>query len=523
MKSIKMKLFSILCISIVLGSCTNLDENLKDTWTSDTYFKTPDEFSAALVGAYQPLFGWNNHGNFFSMQEVTTDEAMIPQRGGDWYDGGQPAGVHTHSYAPNYDFVANLYNAAFSGVSACNRIMATPGFDDPNTIAELKVLRAYYYWVLVDAYGNVPLATEFGKSQGQKSRAEIYDFIASELTTNLPILKALTTATANAATPANTYARINYWAGQAIAARLYLNTHVYKGSATAADYDKVIAACDEIINSGNYNLELNYSNIFKATNRGSSEHIWVIPYDQAYGQGFNLVQMTLHYGSQQTYNLQQQPWNGYCSLEDFYNSYDNSDARKTNNFLVGPQYIYGTTKQVEDQSYEKGNADPNLNDPDGKGVNFTPQVNQLKPNALRQAGARLGKYEYEVGATPNMNNDVPLYRYADILLMKAEALFRKNGYGDATGLALVNQVHKRTGLADFTSMDATTLLAERGREFAFESIRRTDLIRFGQYGNAFFGKPADPDNHLTLFPIPIGAIVAGQASGDVITQNPGYQ
>jgi hypothetical protein len=454
------------------------------------------------------------------MQEVTTDEAMIPQRGGDWYDGGQPQGIHTHGYAPNYDFVANLYNSAFGGVSACNRILATPGFSDPNVIAELKVLRAYYYWVLMDNYGNVPLATEFGKSQGQKPRAEIYAFIDSELTANLPLLKAITTATV-----ANTYGRINYWAGQAIAAKLYLNAAVYTGT---PQYDKTIAACDEIINSGNYSVDSNYKAIFNASNKGNSEHIWVIPYDHAYGGGFNLVQMTLHYGSQQTYNLQQQPWNGYCSLEDFYNSYDANDVRRANNFVVGPQYVYGTTTQVTDASFEKGNADPNLNDPDGAGLNFTVKVNQLKPNALRQAGARLGKYEFAIGATPNMDNDVPLYRYSDILLTKAEALFRKNSdWNNAAGVALVNLVHARTGLPAVTGFGDTTagplaFLAERGREMAFESWRRNDLIRFGQYGNAFFGKPADADGHLTIFPIPIGAIVAGQTSGDVITQNPGY-
>lgn len=498
-----------MCGVIVLASCTNLDENLRDTWTDKNYFKTNDELAAALVGAYQPLFGWNNHGNYFSMQEVTTDEAMIPQRGGDWYDGGQPAGVHTHSYAPNYDFVNNLYNALFSGVAACNRILATPGFEDPVTIAELKVLRAYYYWALLDNFGKVPLSSEFGVSQGEKSRAEIYAFVESELTTNVPALEASFT------TVGASYGRINYYVGQAILAKLYLNSGIYKGAApTAADLQKCIDACDEIINSGKYSLAANYKSIFAAENKGNSEHIWVIPYDRALGQGFNLVQMTLHYGSQQTYNLQQQPWNGYCSLEDFYNSYDNADTRKADNFVAGTQYIYGTTNPVQDGSFE-------ANDPDGADLNFTPTVNELKPNCLRQAGARLGKYEFAIGATPNMDNDVPLYRYTDIILTKAEALFRKNGYTDVTGLALVNSIHthaRNGSLPPYVTMDADEFLAERGREMAFESWRRNDLIRFGKYGDAFFGKTADAvDGHLNVFPIPIGAIVAGG-----VTQNPGY-
>ena len=514
MKRIEIKLFGLLCATLIIGSCTNLDENLRDQWTTSNFLKTNDELSAALAAAYSPLYSWNNHGNYFSMQEVSTDEAMIPQRGGDWYDGGQPAGIHTHAYAPNYDFVNNLYNSAFGGVSSCNRLLATPGVTDANIVAELKVLRAYYYWVLLDNYGNVPLATEFGVSQGQKTQSQIYDFIDSELTTNLAVLKNKLPASYNAS-----YARINYYVGQAIAAKLYLNAKVYTGT---AQNDKTIAACDAIINSGLYSLAANYKSIFSSTNKGSTEHIWVIPYDHAYGQGFNLVQMTLHYGSQQTFQLQQQPWNGYCSLEDFYNSYDPSDTRRANNFVTGPQLIFGTANQVQDASYEKGNTDTNLNDPDGPGLVFTPHVNQLAPNALRQAGARLGKYEFAVGSTPNLDNDVPLYRYSDILLAKAEALFNKNGYADATGLTLMNQVHARTGLPNFVTMDATTFLAERGREMAFEAWRRNDLIRFGHYGDAWFGKSADPDNHRNLYPIPLNAITAAAASGTPLTQNPGY-
>ena len=508
MKTARIKLVWLVSAALVIGSCTNLDENLRDSFTPNNFLKNASELDAALLGAYSPLFSWNNHGNYFSLQEVSTDEAMIPQRGGDWFDGGQPAGVHTHAYAPNYDFVANLYNTAFGGVSAANRLLATPGVTDPYTISELKVLRAYYYWVLLDNYGNVPLATEFGKSQGQKTRAEIYAFIDSELSSYLPVLKARSTDDVG-----KTYGRLNYWAGQAIAVKLYLNAKVYTGT---PQYDKAIAAADEIINSGKFSLESSYKKVFSSTNKGSKEHIWVIPYDRAFGPGFNLVQMTLHYGSQQTYQLQQQPWNGYCSLEDFYNSYNISDNRKANNFVVGPQYIFGTTNQVQDQSFEAG-------DLDGAGLNFTPKVNELAPNALRQAGARIGKYEFAIGALPNLDNDVPLYRLADIMLSKAEALFRKNGYGDAAGLALVNIVHARAGLANYASITVDEFFAERGREMAFESWRRNDLIRFGMYESPWFGKLAtDADTHRQLYPIPLTAITASAGEGTPLVQNPGY-
>src|SRR5258708_15807985 len=104
MKRIEIKLFGLLCATLIIGSCTNLDENLRDQWTTSNFLKTNDELSAALAAAYSPLYSWNNHGNYFSMQEVSTDEAVIPQHEGDGYYGRHPTAIHTHTYTPIYDF-----------------------------------------------------------------------------------------------------------------------------------------------------------------------------------------------------------------------------------------------------------------------------------------------------------------------------------------------------------------------------------------------------------------------------------
>jgi len=502
MKKINIKLAALLSAALMIGACTNLDENLRDQWTTSNFLKNKGELDAALQAPYSTLFGFYGHNGYFTLQEVTTDEAMIPQRGGDWYDGGQPAGMHTHAYGSNYDAVNNLWNAAYGGISACNRLIVTPGIDtDAAAQAELKALRAFFYWVAMDNFGNVPLSTKLGETEGQKDRATMYAFIESELTASL----------ANLPKTGNNYGRMTYYAAQALLAKLYLNAKVYTGTAQNA---KVIAACDAIINDGKYSLEGNYFDVFKSTNAGSKEHIWAVPYDFKYGQGFNLVQMTLHYGSQDTYKLQQQPWNGYCSLEDFYNSYDPADKRRKNNFVAGPQFKLDGVTPVTDASFE-------ANDPDGINLNFTPHVNELAPNALRQAGARLGKYEFAIGATPNLDNDFPIFRYADVLMMKAEALFNTNGYGDAAGQALVAQVQARTGVT-LAPANADEFLAERGREFAFEAWRRNDLIRFGKYGQAWFGKGVDADNHREIFPIPIQQITATAGSAHPLVQNPGY-
>ena len=339
----------------------------------------------------------------------------------------------------------------------------------------------------------------------------MYAFLDSELTTNVPLL-----------TKEKTYGRLTYWAGKAIQGKLYLNAAVYTGT---PQYDKAIAALDEIINSGKFSLESKYFDIFKASNNGSSEHIWAVPFDRAYVQGFNLPQMTLHYGSQDTYKLQQQPWNGYCSLEEFYNSYDPADKRRKNNFIVGPQFAADGTTPILDASYEKTQVagDPNSTiDPDGAPLNFTPKVNEFLPNTLRQAGARLGKFEFAIGATPNLDNDFPVFRLGAVLLDKAEALYRKNNnWADPTALALVNQMAARNGVT-YAGLTADDFLAERGRELMTEAWRRNDLIRFGKYSKVWFGKPNVDPAYINLFPVPLSQITATAGTATPLKQNPGY-
>ena len=129
----------------------------------------------------------------------------------------------------------------------------------------------------------------------------------------------------------------------------------------------------------------------------------------------------------------------------------------------------------------------NQTDPDGAPFTFTPYVNELEPNAWRQAGARIGKWQFYQGMTPDLDNDFAIFRYADILLTKAEATARKNAnWNDPTVLAVVNQIRTQHGGVDpFATLTAATFLAERGREMFFEAWRRQDMIRFGTYNNAF--------------------------------------
>lgn len=499
-------------------SCTNLDEELFSAVTEDNFFKTEEEFISALGAAYTSLGGYGGNGNIFSAQEVTSDEVVVPTRGSDWNDGGNWRALYLHTYGPETDIIRNTWPFLYGGVNACNRlIFQFQGLEIVGKeayISELKALRAFYYMLLMDTYGNVPIVDRFdvpaGFSPPNNTRAEVFAFVEKELVENLPNL--------SKKADQSTYARMNYYAAQAALANLYLNSQVYTGK---VEWAKAVAATNEIINSGFYSIESNYFTNFNANNQSSKEFIFAIPYDRVFFGGFNFGPMTLHYESQNTYNLTYQPWNGFCSLQEFYDSYESGDLRKgkpntlagpsgvRGNFLVGPQFTAGGAIIIDKDAGPAADPDPVLT--------FTPRINEIQPNAYREAGARIGKFEFVQGGTPNLDNDFPVYRYSDILLIKAEALWRQNA-GDAQALALVNQIRTRAGVAPFTSLTADNLLAERGREMFAELKRRTDLIRFGKYNDARWAKPKDASNHVNIFPIPRAQLDANKS----LKQNPGY-
>jgi len=526
-------LFTVLLIAGL--SCTKLDEDqyLYDRVTGDQFGQTELEISSAVGAAYSNLRGVASNNHYLTMNEVTTDECVVPTRGPDWGDGGRWVRLKKHTYTATDPDPSNGWNFCYTGITTCNRLIATLTAINTETalayIPELKALRAIYYYWLLDWYGNVPLSIDFADTDppANSSRQEVYDFIEKELIENAPLLKKPVSIPDIA-----TYGRVNYYTAEACLAKLYLNAQVYTGT---PQWDKAIAACDEIINSGIYNLSPTYVENFIQNNQGSKESIWAIPYDHIKFTGFNVGMMTLSYLNQQTYNINNQPWNGFATTAEFYNSYIDPvqnpgpqgrvvgldpkgdsitatvDKRMTANFLVGPQYSSTGARLI-------GNAEPD--DPDGGPFTFTPYINELEPNAWRQAGARIGKWQFYQGMTPDLDNDFAIFRYSDILLTKAEATARKeNNWNDPSVLAVINQIRtQHGGVTPFATLTAATFLAERGREMFFEAWRRQDMLRFGTYNSAFQFHPADPDTHVNLFPIPAAQIDANSN----LTQNPGY-
>jgi starch-binding outer membrane protein, SusD/RagB family len=356
----------------------------------------------------------------------------------------------------------------------------------------------YYYWLL-DMFGNVPILTSFKtaeKTPATKTRAEVYAFLEKDLADNVPNL--------NKTVDISTYARMNYYVGKMLQAKLYMNAGVYTGT---AQWGKAATALNEIMDANKYGIEPNFFDCFKTDNSGSKETIFAIPYDEIKAQGFNLPQMTLHYSSQATYKMNEQPWNGYCTLTNFYNSFDSLDNRKKVSFIAGPQYAADGVTRILDEGAD-------ANDPDGKPLTYMKELllptqpeAEVWTKTIRQAGVRVGKYEFKLGVLRDLSNDFPVFRYADVLLLKAECNLRDPSTkraSDKSADELVAQLRTRaksTGLYP-AAIDLPGLLAERGREGFAEAWRRQDLIRFGKYGDASQFHPADAKACMNVLPIP---------------------
>tara|TARA_B110000444_G_scaffold73755_1_gene69315 strand:- start:8689 stop:10311 length:1623 start_codon:yes stop_codon:yes gene_type:complete len=540
MKNIFKNLFLATSVSALIFSCTDLEEELIGDITKAVTVSAPNIGGAAgggndaLAGAYSQLqwSGTANHSSYFSLQGLVSDEMAVAAKGGDWYDGGVLVQLHRHTFDPTNGFIGNTWGGQYGAIGAINDAIANLGLS-AGDIMQMRALRAYFYWRMLDLYGRVKIVTTPGGDAPQSTRAELYAFVESELLAALGTkeITANTTFSDTGLPASGSVYRVNRYGALGFLTKLYLNHAVYLGTETTATYTKAAQAAQIIMDSNSYqlcasgctvanlakrpavasdpdNLE-GYAAVFAPNNDNNVEHIFSVNYDEATAGGMNFAKMTLHYSSQLTWNFEAQPWNGYAALEEFYNSYENGDARKANNFIVGPQKDYGGSALNDFAADDTG----------GIVLDYTPAINELEPNALRQSGARLGKFSFQQFGRPDQSNDFPIVRLGDVMLMSAEAQMRAAGsWSHAPALALVNAVRARAGVSAFSSMNADSFLAERGREMFQESSRRTDLIRFGKYSSGTWWEKAASPAHKTLFPIPFDAI----QSSTGLSQNAGY-
>ncbi|MDR2652520.1 MAG: RagB/SusD family nutrient uptake outer membrane protein [Prevotellaceae bacterium] len=504
-----MKKILIIVFTLSIFSCTNLDETIYSSIPSDKFFTTEEEFLMSAGRVYSHLLGYTHYYNIWGTITVSTDEALSPFRQfNQWDDGGVWRDLHAHTFTPEHDNIYQTWQFLFTGISLCNQILyefsqATLDFPvKENMIAEIKVMRAWFYFNAIDLFGNVPFTIDFTDVSVplQKSRAEIFSFIEEELKDNAGLLPD---------SPSSSYGRATKPFAYIILAKMYLNHEKWFGT---PKWQETINACDSVINLGTLQLEDDYFTNFKVNNQSSKENIFAIVYDKVYANGgdwsrcFRFHQLTLHWESVRTFGILDETWNGFCTSQSFFETFDLANDYRSKTWLHGLQY--------------ESSGAPLLWY--GTQVNYTPAINSLfdmSNPAGHNQGVRFAKYEYENGLQGEcMNNDYVVYRYADVLMMKGEALVRQGNAGLA--VPLFNEVRQRTGLPDYIAADLTLdeIYNERGREFAWEGSRRQDMIRFGKWTAARDFKPNEADNHTELFPIPARARINNKN----LNQNSGY-
>ena len=520
-------------LALVLASCTDLTEVPYSEVTEGNFKPTNRDIGSLIAPAYTPLrqvwMGW--YGNL-DFQEETADAFLTPVRPNGWYDGGTYIRLHEHRWAATQGQPNSLWARSFNGINAANRVIyqidsgVVPVADSvkPGLLAELQALRAYYYSLLLDNFGNVPIVTDFKSTElpKQSTRQEVYDFVVGQLVAAIPNL--------STQTGTRTYGRVNQWAAKGILARVYLNAEVYTGTPA---YDKVLAVTQDIIAAGKYQLEPKYRASFARSNDKSVEILWAVPYDAINGPESSFHMKTLKPELRFVYGLQAQPWGGSASSPQFIDTYDKADGRLADTWLMGPHF-----------------------DDQGHGYNFVEYVPEIDSTDFNN-GFPVWKYEIYTGETGSSDVDYPIIRYAEVLMMQAEALLR-TGQADAAAL-LVSQVRRR----DFTGADSTKatvtgaqllqgssynygwydkdgvvktgpggtpvvnggadvrygrFLDELGWEFAAEGHRRQQLIRFGVYTTKTWFNHAPNGSYRTMFAIPDFAV----STNSNLQQNPGY-
>lgn len=536
------KIAAVFFVPAAIG-CTKLNQNLNSTLTSAQAGTALGSNGTQLLlqNAYNDLAApYHNVGTTFALEEVTADQCVVPTRAGDWDDGGEWRALKKQSFTANgTSHISGQFNSLNKlNFDATNVLAFSP---TKQQSAEARFIRAISLYQLLDLFGQYPFRNpgdNLLNAPKVLSGEEAVQFIISELNAIIPDLPSSTTMDKASKDAANF-----------LLMRAYLNHGAFVTRAvptyTDADMQKVISLGNAIISSGKYSYSANYFDNFIPLNSGSKEAIFGIPSTKDNYQDFhNRWYATLHY-NQYTPKNPQAGWNGFSTVSDFYNSFGiNSTPTQTlaDSVLDGRigERVYKNCTEISgvrpgmligQQYNENGVA---LKDRQNNPLIFNPNiVDNLKETGsdLEVKGIRVIKYVPDYsnnGANyggPAAGNLI-LFRYPDVVLMVAEAKMRAASPDNTGALAMVNALRVARQAAPLTTMtlvnttfiaDPKTLLAERGRELYWESVRRTDLIRFGVYMKAWQLKPASDATHL-VFPIPGSALAANPN----LKQNPGY-
>ncbi|MBN2274421.1 MAG: RagB/SusD family nutrient uptake outer membrane protein [Bacteroidales bacterium] len=580
-----MKMKNIISVASMIGflvfipSCTDLDETLYSELSESNISYTDEEVESMSGPVYTNLrytyWAWEG---LYDQSEESGDLIMTPLRPGVGW-GAQYILMHKHTYNSSIGHFYQTWYYPYVGIGYCNKLLDLDGIKaDKEKVAEFRAMRALYYYILLDIFRNVPLITTSDIPAGflpeQEDPAVVFDFIFSELNeakSDLP--------------KTSGYGRMNYFAACMTLAKVYLNHNAWfygnteEGFTSTEWYQKALDEVNEVLANPAYQLAQNYKDPFMADASGCEEVIFAIPLDGTYASANYLSNKCLHSASAETFLYNSAPWDGSCALPQFIDTYDPDDKRKTDTWLIGPQYKYEkngvpiTIYQYNDYM-EAGQTDGLVATPitvDNEPLNYTVFVHSIdNPGAFKMEGARFWKQEIVSGQTGTYGTDVCFYRLADAMFIKAECLLRL-GTDKQTAADLVSEVRARSfpdnqakavrTIADLeggsvydyglreTQLDANDkpvqnftyeggydielggLLDDLAWEFVGEHHRRQDLIRFRLKDgsrNVFNGKsrfcydassvnPAD-DVKKDVYPIYQNFLDANIK----LVQNPGY-
>ena len=529
-----MKRYSIIrsfCVLVTLSWCMIscdgfLKESPRDALPEEEGYRNITELYLNAVASLYNYIGGNSDSQglqgtgrgIYDLNTFTTDEAIMPTRGGDWYDGGFWQGLFLHKWGINNDAIQATWEYLYKVVMLSNKsleqiesyALTHADAELPAYRAEVRALRAMYYYYLTDLFGSIPLVLSSkvaSKDIVLSERENIFNFIFKELQETAPLLPAQFSNRSG-----NYYGRLTRPVAYFLLAKLALNAEIYMDNNWVDDthpdgktiffdvdgntfnaWQTVEFYCDQITALG-YRLESDYAANFAVYNEGSVENIFTIPMNKTlYTNQMQYLFRSRHYNHAKALGLSGE--NGSSAtieaLQTFGYETNEQDPRFDYCYYAGTVYdLKGNVVKLDDGTalvYEPWKVKLDLSD---------------EPYE-KTAGARMKKYEIDDKAMKDgklMENDIVLFRYADVLLMKSEAKVRDGRNGDEE----LNQVRTRVGAPERVAT-LENLLAERQLEFAWEGWRRQDLIRFRQFTRTYSSRPQLPDEengYTTVFPIP---------------------
>ena len=535
------KYLFIIAALTLLSSC--LDENPRDRIEEEEAINSANAlYLNAVANLYNYIGGHNDCEGLqgttrgvYDLQTFTSDEALLPTRGGDWYDGGLWQSLFTHSWTPTETILEGTWNYLYKVIVLCNyslylldshRNLVSP-LDLSAYVAEVKALRAIYYCYLLDLFGSVPYVTDTEidmYSVRQLSRSQIFNNAWNDLIESRRFL-----SSEHSNQEGVYYGRITRPVVDFVLAKMALNAEIWYDDVWTDDereagsdillpcgelgemtaWDACIYYCDQVTQAG-YQLETDYRENFSIYNEESKENIFVIPMDKGlYANEFSNLFRSRHYNHGSALGLGAE--NGISATVSTVLTYGYGTGEVDRRFAYN---FYADTVLVDGRTVYLDNGEPLVYQPLAVKIDLTGSPYE------KTAGARMAKYEVDRTAYNDgklQNNDIVLFRYADVLLMKSEAKVRSGRNGDEE----LNLVRKRVGMP-YRKATLDNLLDERLMELAWEGWRRQDLIRFDRYHLPYSSRPANAKEETTrytiVFPIPQRAMNLN----DQMAQNPGY-